>query len=213
MTQAPTQPEAAAAKPQPVESDEDRVLWGVLGEFDDVSQVLRAAKQMRAAGYRRFDVHSPFPIHGIDDAIGIRPTILPWIVLLGGLTGMATGFVLTIFTMADLPLAVPGPPGAPALEPYPYLISGKPFLSLPAFIPPIFELTILLSAFGAVFGMFLLNKLPLLYQPLFNNETFQRATDDRFILVVEARDREFDPQRTQALLAEQGALSTEEVEM
>jgi len=196
-----------------VSADAPPVLWGVLGEFDDVTRVVHAARAARDAGYRRFDVHSPFPIHGIDGAIGIRPTILPWIVLLMGLTGMATGFVLTIFTMGDLGIVVPGPPGAPPLEPYPFLISGKPFISLPAFIPPIFELTILLSAFGAVFGMFLLNKLPLLYQPLFKSATFKRATDDRFILVVEARDREFESQKTQAFLREQGALSTEEVEM
>ena len=208
MTQAITQPVEAHETP-----DEPRVLWGLLAEFDDVTQVVHAARAARHAGYRRFDVHSPFPIHGIDGAIGIRPTILPWIVLIMGLTGMAIGFGLTIFTMADLDLAIPGPPGAPPLEPYPFLISGKPFLSIPAYIPPIFELTILLSAFGAVFGMFLLNKLPLLYHPLFKHDTFKRATDDRFILVVEARDRNFDPDKTAAFLKERGALSTEEVEM
>ena len=188
-------------------------LFGVLGEYDDVTAVVHAARAVREAGYRRFDVHAPFPIHGIDGAIGIRPTILPWIVLVLGLTGMAVGFALTMFTMGDLNIAIPGPPGAPPLEPYPFLISGKPLMSIPAYIPPIFELTILFSAFGAVFGMFLLNKLPLLYQPLFKNQTFKRATSDRFILVIEARDRQFDPQKTQAFLKDHGALSTEEVEM
>jgi len=209
MTQTQTHPEAHAhaGAANPPE------LWGVLGEFDDVTAVVHAARTAREAGYRRFDVHAPFPIHGIDGAIGIRPTILPWIVLLMGLLGMAAGFGLTIFTMGDLNIAIPGPPGAPPLEPYPFLISGKPLLSLPAFIPPIFELTILLAAFGAVFGMFLLNKLPLLYHPLLKNETFKRATSDRFILVVESRDRQFDPHKTQAFLKEQGALSTEEVQM
>ncbi len=207
MTQATVYPDSH----HDTEPDEPRALWGMLAEFDDVTEVVHAARAMRDAGYRRFDVHSPFPIHGIDGAIGIRPTILPWIVLAMGLTGMTIGFALTMFTMGDFALAIPGPPGAPPLEPYPYLISGKPHLSIPAFIPVIFELTILLSAFGAVFGMFLLNKLPLLYHPLFQHETFKRATDDRFILVVESRDRHFDPEKTAALLKKQGALCTEEV--
>ncbi|NBC10349.1 MAG: DUF3341 domain-containing protein [Planctomycetes bacterium] len=208
MSQVTTPPQTTKS---PAEAPAD--LFGVLGEYDDVTAVVKAARAAREAGYRRFDVHAPFPIHGIDGAIGIRPTILPWIVLLMGLVGMATGFGLTIFTMSDLNVAIPGPPGAPPLEPYPFLISGKPFLSIPAYIPPIFELTILLAAFGAVFGMFLLNKLPLLYHPLLKNETFKRATSDRFILVVESRDRLFDPQQTRAFLKENGALSTEEVEM
>lgn len=209
MTQPVTQP----ADPHAHEAPASPALFGVLAEFDDVTAVVHAARATREAGYRRFDVHAPFPIHGIDGAIGIKPTLLPWIVLIMGLVGMASGFVLTIFTMGDLNIAVPGPPGAPPLEPYPFMISGKPFLSIPAYIPPIFELTILFSAFGAVFGMFLLNKLPLLYHPLLSNQTFKRATSDRFILVVEARDRSFDAEQTRAFLKQQGALSTEEVPM
>lgn len=192
------------------EPAEDAVrVYGLAAEFDDVTAVTHAARAAREAGYRRFDVCSPFPIHGIDEAIGIRPTILPWIVLASGLTGMASGLVLTMFTMSNWDIAVPGPPGAPPLEPYPFLISGKPFLSLPAFIPVIFELTILLSAFGAVFGMFLLNKLPMLYQPVFNSKLYARATSDRFVLIVDARDRKFDEAETAAFFAERGALDTE----
>jgi len=197
-----THPGGAAAEPKP---------YGVIGEFDDVTAVTRAAEATRDAGYVWFDVHSPFPIHGIDDAIGIKPTILPWIVLGGGLTGMATGLVLTWFTMASS-FALPGPPGVPPQEGYQYFISAKPYMSLPAFIPVIFELTILLASFGAVFGMLLLNKLPTLSHPLFTSARFRRATADRFYLAIEAKDQRFDAEDTAAFLKEHGALETELVE-
>lgn len=174
--------------------DGDPQIFGLMAEFEDVSSVLAAARAVRDAGYRRFDVHSPFPIHGVEKAVGIPPTILPWLVLGGGLTGMTAGLVLTIYTMSI---------------DYPYLISGKPFNSMPAWIPVIFELTILLSAFAAVFGMLLLNKLPLLSHPLLNNERFRRATSDRFFVVIDARDQMFDADRTSELLNDQGAAAVE----
>ena len=183
-------------------------LFGVLGEFEDVASVMAAARATKDAGYRRFDVHSPFPIHGIDDAIGIQPTILPWIVLAGGLTGMITGLALTMFTMAA-DFGIPGPGLANNMHGYQYLISGKPLASLPAFIPVIFELTILLASFGAVIGMFLLNKLPLLANPFLSSELARRATDDRFVLAIDAEDGRFDPEETAAFLREHGAVSTE----
>lgn len=172
-------------------------VYALLAEFEDVDSVMNAARAVRGAGYERFDVHSPFPIHGIDDVIGIRPTILPWIVLLCGLAGGAGGLVLVIWTMSI---------------DYPYLISGKPLNSMPAWIPIVFECVILLSAFGAVFGMFLLNKLPMLYDPLSRNERFRRVTSDRFFVTIEARDRRFDLDRTRELLESQGASAVEVVE-
>ncbi len=185
-------------------------LYGVLGEFDDVATVMAAARAVRRAGYRKFDVHSPFPIHGMDDAMGIQPTILPWIVLIGGVTGLLTGLALTMFTMwADF--GFPGPGLADHVHGYQYLISGKPLASLPAFIPVIFELTILLASLAAVGGMLILNKLPLLNQPMLRSELARRATDDRFILVIDAEDGRFDPDHTPAFLREHGAMSTEVV--
>lgn len=181
--------------------------FALLAEFDTVDGVLGATRAVRKAGYEKIDVHTPFPIHGIDGAIGIRPTILPWIVLAMGLLGMTTGLVLTSYTMGYLRGPLPGVPVN--LEPYALLISGKPYFSLPAYIPVIFELTIMFSAYTAVFAMFLLNKLPMLYNPLFTSPLMKRATDDRFVLVVEAADPQFDSQRTEALLKEQGALNTD----
>ncbi|XAM01342.1 DUF3341 domain-containing protein [Phycisphaeraceae bacterium D3-23] len=173
-------------------------VFGLIGEFDNVADIIGAANTAREAGYKKMDVHSPFPIHGIDDAIGIKQTVLPWIVLFMGLSGMTTGLILTTYTMADW---LPQPGIAPEnFEGYRYLISGKPLVSLAAFIPVIFELTIMFSAYTAVFAMFLLNKLPLMSNPLLKSERFRRATDDRFFLAIDARDGSFDVHKTAQLV-------------
>ena len=195
----PIAPEAAAA--------DDVKVFGIVAEYDDVGDVIAATQAAYDAGYRKMDVHSPFPIHGIDDALGVKPTILPWIVLFMGLTGMSLGILLTTFTMTNW---LPVPDWVPTnFEGYEFLISGKPFNSFAAFIPVIFELTIMFSAYTAVFAMFLLNKLPLLYHPLFNSKNFRRATQDRFFLAIEAQDRNFDADDTAAFLKEHKALNTE----
>lgn len=190
----------------PVVADDVKV-YGIIGEFDNVSDVLAATQAAYDAGYRKMDVHSPFPIHGIDDALGVKPTILPWIVLCMGLLGLSTGILLTTYTMADW---IPIPDIMPeAFEGYKFLISGKPFDSFAAFVPVMFELTIMFSAYTAVFAMFLLNKLPLLYHPLFNSKNFRRATQDRFFLAIESTDRHFDATATADFLKAKNALSTE----
>lgn len=183
------QEEAAAAEtPQ---------LVGILAEFTSVESVITAARRLRIAGFTRWDTHSPFPLHGIDRAMGIRPTILPWIVLCGGLFGLFGALWLTWYTNA---------------HDYPFLISGKPVWSLPANIPIIFECTILCSALTAVFGMFGLNRLPLHYNPLFKSERFRRVTDDRFFIVIDATDPKFDEKQTPRVLRALGAIAVEKVE-
>jgi hypothetical protein len=167
-----------------LESDQE-ILAGYLAEFETVDAILTAAEKVRDAGYRRWDAHSPFPIHGMDDAMGVRPTILPWLVLAGGVSGLVAGVVLQVWTMAI---------------DYPFLISGKPFVSMPAFIPVIFECTIAGAAFTAVFGMLLLNKLPMHYNPLLKSERFRRATSDRFFISIDATDPEFDEVKTRDFL-------------
>jgi hypothetical protein len=178
----------------------------VLAEYDDVSAAAHAADALRRAGYRRFDLHSPFPIHGVEKYVGIRMTVLPWIVLCGGLTGLTTATILTHYTMGVEIPALSNFSG------YQFLISGKPLMSTPAYIPPMFELTILFSAFAAVFGMLLLNGLPMHYNPLLRNHRFKRVTDDRFFVVVEASDPKFDEVETIRLLRETHPLSLERVE-
>jgi len=184
----------AAEHPAPTEPK----LFGLIGEFDNVDDILAAANAVREAGYKKTDVHSPFPVHGIDEALGIKPTILPWIVLCMGLTGMTTGLLLTTYTMADW-LPIPGfvPEN---FEGYKFLISGKPFNSLAGFIPVIFELTIMFSAYTAVFAMFLLNKLPMMSNPLLKSRRFRRATDDRFFIAIDARDAQFDAEQSAAFV-------------
>ncbi|QOV88415.1 DUF3341 domain-containing protein [Humisphaera borealis] len=170
---------------------------GLLAEFATVTDVIEAARRVRSAGYSRWDVHSPFPIHGIDPVMGIRPTRLPWLVLTAGLIGLVGGIALQWFANA---------------ESYPFLISGKPIWSLPANIPVAFETTILCAALTAVFGMLGLNRLPTHYNPLFRSERFRRATSDRFFILVDASDQQFEIHRTMLLFTDAGAIAVETVE-
>jgi hypothetical protein len=171
-------------------------LWGYLVEFENEEQLVAAAERVREAGYTRWDVHAPFALHGLDGAMGIRATRLPYVVFAAGLTGTVTGLVLQWFTNAF---------------DYPWVISGKPIFSLPANIPVMFELTILFAAFGALLGMLGFNRLPELYHPLHAVSRFRRVTDDRFFISVEAKDPEFDPRRTRELLDSLNGRQVEEV--
>jgi hypothetical protein len=172
-------------------------LVGLMAEYADVNAVVEAARSVRKAGYSRWDVHTPFPIHGIDPVMGIRPTGLPWLVLCGGLFGLFGGMWLQWYTNA---------------HDYPVLISGKPLWSLPANIPVIFECTVLCASLTAVFGMLGLNRLPTLYNPLFKSDRFRRVTNDRFFIVIDASDAKFDEPSAMKLLNESGAVAVERVE-
>ncbi len=176
----------------------DPKLYGVLAEFDNVDDLCAAAKDVREAGYTRFDAHTPFPVHGLDDAMGVKPTVLPWIVLAMGLVGLATGFWMQ-WWMNDAD--------------YSYAISGKPMFGLPAAVPVAYELTILLASFGAFIGMLALNNLPKWFHPLFRVSRFSRATSDRFYVVIEGRDPNFGPRTQEWLGGLAGATAIEAVPM
>jgi mono/diheme cytochrome c family protein len=171
-------------------------LYGLLAEYDTPKALIAASKRVREAGYARWDTYTPFPIHGIERAMGIKMTVLPWIVLAAGLSGFATAVWLQWWTNT---------------VDYPWLISGKPFFTAPANVPIWFELTVLFSAFAALGGMLMLNGLPLPAHPLDLKQRFARATDDKFFLVVEATDPNFDDQDTRALLDETSPVVVEEV--
>lgn len=173
---------------------------GLLAEYHDVTTLAVAAHKVRHAGYKIWDVYSPFPIHGIDEAIGIKRTILPWIVLGMGLIGCIGGLLMTAYINGAWDFRPPWPLNWVNLEGYPFLISGKPLWSLPANVPVIFECTVLFSAWTAVFALLLLNKLPMLYNPLFKIERFRRATDDRFFIVIDAGDPIYDENKAIELL-------------
>ena len=183
-------------------------LHGLIAEFDSPAAIMHAAERVRDAGYRWWDCHVPFPVHGLDKAMGLRPTLLPWLVFGGGATGAIVGLILQWYTNATNMHAwfiVP-------VTGYAFPISGKPAWSLPANIPIIFELTILLSALGAFGLMFLINGLPRLYHPLFKSERFLRATDDRFFVAIEARDPKFYRRKTEEFLRSLHPLSVEAIE-
>lgn len=170
--------------------------FGWMAEYEDENQLLDAARKVRDSGYSRTDAFTPFPVHGIDEALGIKPTVLPWFTLVAGATGTTVALVMQIYLNA---------------VDYPYIISGKPFVSLPAFIPVAFELTVLFAAFTTVFAMLGLNGLPMFSNPVFTNPKFDRVTDDRFFLWVDSRDKYFNSDKVKNLLAETGALGVDEV--
>lgn len=183
-------------------------LYGLMAEFDSPAAIYEAAKKVRAAGYRFWDCCTPFPVHGLDRVMGVKMTILPMLVFGAGATGCILGLLLQWYTNAtnlDAWFIVP-------VTGYAFMISGKPYWSLPANIPVIFELTVLLSAIGAVTLMLLLNGLPRLYHPLFKSKRFLRVTDDRFFVVIEARDPKFYREKTERFLESLAPLSIEAVE-
>jgi len=157
----------------------------LLAEFDSSGKLLHAAERIRDAGYKKWDTHAPFPIHGMDAAMGLPDSKLGWIVLAGGLTGVTTAVVM-IWWMNGVD--------------YPIIIGGKPGFALPSSIPIMFELTVLFSAFAAVFGMFGLNRIPEHYHPLFESERFRGFSDDKFFVAIEVDDPKFHPEKTRALL-------------
>jgi len=147
--------------------------FGYMAEFRTPEEVLAATRKARERGYRRMDVYSPFPVEGVAEALGFERTSVPATVLVGGLLGAAGGYVLQV--------------GLNAVD-YPLNVGGRPLNSLPAWIPIMYELTILIASLFAVLGMLALNGLPMPYHPVFNVPEFARASADRFFLAIEAAD-------------------------
>ncbi len=173
-----------------------RVPAALLAEFDSASAVLHAAEHVRDAGYVSWDAHTPFPVHGMDRAMGLRDSRLGWIVLVFALTGLTGAFVMMHWMNGvDYPMVVGDKPPGAVFQ----LSNGAPG-TLPSMVPILFELTILLSAFGAVLGMFHLNKLPRHNHPVFESERFRAASDNRFFLSIDAADPKFDVEKTRSLL-------------
>ncbi len=169
----------------------------LLAEFERTSDVLEAAESVRDAGYTRWDVHSPFAIHGMDRAMGLDDSRVGWTVLVFALTGLVGAFVM-MFWMSGVD--------------YPFVAGGKPPGALPPMVPILFELTILFSAFGAVFGMLHLNRLPRHEHPVFASGRFRAASDDKFFISIELADPKFELERTRALLERARATNLELLE-
>lgn len=186
-------------------------LYAAIAEFEDGPQLVEAGRRVREAGYTKLDALTPFPVHGIDDAIGIPKSYLGWIVICVALFGTANAVLMMWYTGAYTGPQFPGCELI-GLCSYPLVIGGKPLFHWVFGLPIIFELSVLFGAFGAVIGMFAINGLPRLHHPSFNYSNIRRATDDRFLLVVEAVDPKFKAEETMALLRSCGAVHTELVE-
>ena len=159
--------------------------YGLMAEFPSASALVAAARRAREAGYTKLDAYSPFPIEELNDALKLPRNRVPLVVLLGGLTGLVAGYGLEYW--------------ASVIE-YPLNIGGRPFHSMPAFIVPAYETTILFAALGAVLGMIVLNGLPMHYHPVFNVPRFAAASRDGFFLTIETTDPKFDAHETRRFL-------------
>jgi hypothetical protein len=160
-------------------------IYGLLAEFENPTDLMQAAIRVRAAGYRRVDAYTPFPVEGLAEALGFTHTGMARMVLIGGLIGCMGGFLLQYYGAAIS---------------YPLNVGGRPLFSWPAFIPITFETTVLVAALAAVLGMLALNGLPMPYHPVFHAPRFALATQDRFFLCIQARDPQFDAAETRRLL-------------
>lgn len=165
--------------------DDAPKLFGVIAEFNEVEDLLHAAEAAYKAGYRKMDAYSPFPVHGLAEAIGFKKCGVSPITLVGGLTGTATAFALQYI---------------PTVLHNPYDIDGKNWFSWPSYFPILFELTILFGAFSALGSMLILNRLPEPHHPIFNAKRFERASSDGFFLCIESDDAQFDAQQTASFL-------------
>ncbi|MCC7460570.1 MAG: DUF3341 domain-containing protein [Proteobacteria bacterium] len=171
--------------------------YGLLASFEGPADLVHAAEKVRDAGYKKFDCHSPFPIHGMDDAMGLKRSSLGKIAAFGSLMFCSAAIGLQWWA---------------STQAYPLVLSGKEFFSYQAFVPITFELSILGAALFTVFGMFALNRLPTFYHPLFNSKKFETFSDDGFLISIEAADQNFDMQKTTALLQSIGGKDIEVIE-
>jgi hypothetical protein len=157
----------------------------LLAEFETPDEIIGAAERVRDAGYEKWDVHTPYPVHGMNVAMGLPDSRLGWIALCAGLTGLLAAVSMMQWMNG---------------YDYPLVIGGKPPEAYASMVPVMFELTVLLAAFGATFGMFGLNRLPRHHHPVFYSERFEACSNDRFFISIEAEDGRFDPNATRAFL-------------
>ena len=172
-------------------------IYGLMAEFETHVELLEAAKKAHERGYRCMDGYTPFPVEGLPEALGLKRTRVPLLVLLGGIFGGVGGYFMEWYAN---------------VVSYPLNIGGRPMNAWPLFIPITFELTILCAALAGFFGSLAMNKLPQPYHPVFNVPRFERASIDRFFLCIEAADPMFDAVTTRAFLASMDAASISEVQ-
>ena len=172
------------------------IKYGLLAEFETTADILHAASKVRDAGYRRWDVYTPFPVHGMDEAMGLGKSQVGWFTFLCGTTGLTLGYLMMWWMGA---------------KDYAIVVGGKPLFSPIFSFPVAYECTILLGAFGSLGGMMLLNRLPRWHHPLFNSDRFKHVTHDKFFIAIEAADPKFNDTETRKLLQDAGSKHIEEV--
>lgn len=171
--------------------------FGLIATFDTAAEIYHAAEKVRDAGYQFWDCITPCPVHGLDGAMGVKRSAVPRFSLVGGIIGFTTGMSLIFYTNA---------------VDYPLIVGGKPYFSPMFAFPVSYELTILITAFFTIGGMFFLNRLPMHYHPVLKTDKIVRGLDDKFLLFIETRDPKFDAVTTKALLVSAGGKEIEELE-
>ena len=171
--------------------------YGIIAQFENPAEIIHAAEKVRDAGFRKWDVFTPFAVHGMDKAMGLKNSVVGWFSFLGGVAGYTTGMIMIWWMNA---------------YDYPILVGGKPMFSPFGAFPPSYELTILFGAFGSLGGMLLLNRLPRLHHPLLKHRRFALATHDKFFLVIETSDPKYSEMETRKLLESLGSRHIELVE-
>lgn len=181
----------APVLPEPEKGD----AWGIMGLFETPAELYHACEELRDAGYKTLDAMTPFPVHGLERAIGLKPTKIPFLALGGGITGLSSGIALTWYVNYD----------------YPLNISGKVPFSYHVYIPVYFELTVLLSALTLFFSLWVMCGLPTFFHPTMRHKSFPRSSDDGFFVTILASDPKYDADETKQLLEKLGAKEVEEV--
>jgi hypothetical protein len=171
--------------------------FAIMAEFETAADTIHAAEKVRDSGYSNWDVFTPFPLHGLDAAMGLKNSVVGWFSFIGGCTGYTTGMLMIWFMNA---------------HDYRIIIGGKPMFSPFYSFPPSYELTILFGSFGALLGMLFLNRLPRLHHPLLKNRRFALATHDRFFVVIESTDPKYSETETRRLMESLGSRHIEMVE-
>ena len=171
--------------------------YGILAQFENPSALLKGAKKVRDFGYKKFDCHTPYPVHGLDDAMGLKRSIVGYIVGAGALGGASLGLLLQWFASS---------------YDYPIVISGKPYFSWQAYMIITFVTMVLGGALSALLGMFHLNRMPTFHHPLFNSELFKAATDDGFFISIERDDDLYEEKVTAEFLESIGGQNIEKVD-
>lgn len=172
-------------------------MWGVMAEFPDVTSLYHAAEKVREAGYTRWDVYAPFPVHGMDEAMGLKSPRVAFFTAMGAIAGVSLAFWMQWWM--------------PSID-YKIVNGGKPLFAWEQAVPIAFELGVLFASICTILGMFILNRLPMWYHPLHKKERFLRCSDDRFVIAIETTDPNYNEHRTRELLESSGGRNFDTVE-